>query len=228
MRSKYDLHVHTDVSDGEYPPGEVLEKARERGLEVIAITDHGKLEGAREIMKNPPKDIEVIPGVEFTADIANEFFHILGYFNEVPDLSFDFHEEMDFEREKHFFWEIANKLGRGAHVWKEEMIQARRIIERINKENGLAVLAHPCKLNLSKNGLENLVKSLKSYGLRGIEILNGKHADGDTEFYAGLANKYDLLKVSGTDYHGYFNPIGTNVMTEEYMNAFLKELRHKE
>lgn len=224
MRSKYDLHVHTNISDGEYSPGEVIQRARDRGLEIIAITDHGKIDGVKEVMKNFPRDITVIPGIEFTASISNEFFHILGYFKEVPELNFNFGREMEFEREKRLYWYLINRLGRGIHIWKEEIIQAKGILSEINENNGLGVLAHPSGLNLSKRNLDKLVKRLKRFGLKGIEVFNAKHPEGDFKYYSRLADKYNLLKTSGTDYHGYFNPIGTNMMSQELMEAFLEEL----
>lgn len=41
MLPKFDFHVHTHYSDGVTSPGEMVESAVERGLEAMAITDHG-------------------------------------------------------------------------------------------------------------------------------------------------------------------------------------------
>jgi predicted metal-dependent phosphoesterase TrpH len=48
MFSKADLHVHTEASDGMASVREVLGRAAEVGLDVIAITDHDTIEGALE------------------------------------------------------------------------------------------------------------------------------------------------------------------------------------
>lgn len=37
-----DLHIHTSNSDGEESPDVVIQKAKEAGLSLIAITDHNK------------------------------------------------------------------------------------------------------------------------------------------------------------------------------------------
>ena len=37
---KFDLHMHTTLSDGKNSASEMLETAKERGLDVVAITDH--------------------------------------------------------------------------------------------------------------------------------------------------------------------------------------------
>lgn len=42
-----DLHVHSFVGDGALPPWEIVREARFRGLDVIAITNHNQLAGAR-------------------------------------------------------------------------------------------------------------------------------------------------------------------------------------
>lgn len=48
MAGAADLHMHTHYSDGEDSPAEVLEWAERVGLDVIAITDHDRIDGAEE------------------------------------------------------------------------------------------------------------------------------------------------------------------------------------
>jgi hypothetical protein len=66
---KCDLHVHTNYShDGESSVEACLKQAEERGLDVIAITDHDTTEGALYAMKCDSR-VLVIPGIEIsTAD----------------------------------------------------------------------------------------------------------------------------------------------------------------
>ncbi|MFB6216928.1 MAG: PHP domain-containing protein, partial [Candidatus Aenigmatarchaeota archaeon] len=216
MKSRYDIHVHTDVSDGKHAPEEVLEKAKERGIEVVSITDHGKLEGTVQAFQNS-NGIEVIPGMEFTAGIANEMFHILGYFKEVPDIDFSFHEDMSFQREGEIYRKITDYTGFGNRIWKKEVEQARNILEEIDRNNGVSVLAHPNELNLSGRGLDRFVGKLEGFGLDGIEIYNAKHDRDNAKLYNRLADKHDLLRTSGTDFHGHFNELGENMMEEKML-----------
>ena len=77
-----DLHVHTNYSDGEYSPLEILKMCKANGVSTVAITDHGAIEGSKiAIEQNPYEEITVIPGVEFTAiyPVKNGNLHILGY-----------------------------------------------------------------------------------------------------------------------------------------------------
>lgn len=79
---KVDLHLHTTASDGRLSPGEMVRLAAERGLEVIAITDHDTIDGiaaALEAAISYPS-LRVIPGVEVNTDIPHGEIHILGYF----------------------------------------------------------------------------------------------------------------------------------------------------
>lgn len=74
-----DLHVHTTASDGQYTPAELVELAKRRGLDLLAVTDHDTIAGVAEAMEaGEALGLKVIQGVELS---AKEFpnFHILGY-----------------------------------------------------------------------------------------------------------------------------------------------------
>ena len=59
-----DLHVHTNYSkDGESSIEEILRRAEEEGLDVIAITDHDSVDGAKKAL-TIPSAVLVIPGIE--------------------------------------------------------------------------------------------------------------------------------------------------------------------
>lgn len=78
----FDLHVHTNHSDGMFSPEKVIDLARERNLQGIAITDHDTVSGidiAMDFSKNY-KNFKVIPGIEFSTIFNDEEVHILGYF----------------------------------------------------------------------------------------------------------------------------------------------------
>lgn len=84
---KYDLHLHTTASDGRLSPSALVNLARERGLEVIAITDHDSVGGISEALETADQwpGIVVIPGVEINTDLASGELHMLGYFIDYQD-----------------------------------------------------------------------------------------------------------------------------------------------
>ena len=77
MNIKLDLHIHSAASpDGRMSLDEIIQTARERGLNGVAVTDHDVA------LENPPEfdDFLVIPGCEF----STEFGHLLGLFLREP------------------------------------------------------------------------------------------------------------------------------------------------
>jgi predicted metal-dependent phosphoesterase TrpH len=84
-----DLHLHTTASDGSLSPSELVERANERGLKVISITDHDTVDGLAEGRKKA-KDlgIEFINGIEISCDWLGKEVHILGYFLNCEDEKF--------------------------------------------------------------------------------------------------------------------------------------------
>ncbi|TET68815.1 MAG: PHP domain-containing protein [Dehalococcoidia bacterium] len=80
--SKVDLHLHTTVSDGRFSPAEIVHKAAELGLAIIALADHDTVDGispALEAAKKFPQ-LKIIPAVEVSTDVPSGEVHVLGYF----------------------------------------------------------------------------------------------------------------------------------------------------
>ena len=76
-----DLHIHTTFSDGTYSPEEVVSLAQKAGLTKIAITDHDVVAGIDPAKrKGEELGVEIIPGIELTAEAQDCEIHILGYF----------------------------------------------------------------------------------------------------------------------------------------------------
>jgi 3',5'-nucleoside bisphosphate phosphatase len=76
-----DLHVHTTMSDGTLSPAEVVRYARAKGLKAIAVTDHDTVAGIGPAQSEASLNgLEVIGGVEISAEWATGIMHILGYF----------------------------------------------------------------------------------------------------------------------------------------------------
>jgi predicted metal-dependent phosphoesterase TrpH len=81
-----DLHVHTTCSDGSYTPAQVVDLARRSGLAAVAITDHDTLAGVAPAQAAArDTTVEIIAGVEITAEYEAREFHLLGYFVDIDD-----------------------------------------------------------------------------------------------------------------------------------------------
>jgi hypothetical protein len=75
-----DLHLHTAASDGTYTPDELVAKALAAGLSCIALTDHDTVEALEEAIRlGNQRGLEVLPGIELSAEYESQEVHILGY-----------------------------------------------------------------------------------------------------------------------------------------------------
>ena len=86
MSGKIDLHMHTTYSDGFYSPTELVRKAHNAGLSVIALTDHDSINGIKEAtIYGKELGVEVIPGLEISTDIDDKEIHLLAYFIDIDN-----------------------------------------------------------------------------------------------------------------------------------------------
>ena len=91
-----DLHVHSCRSDGTLTPSELVDLALRKGLSAFALTDHDTTAGLDEAVRCAAgRDIEVIPGIEFSTEYKGRDIHILG-------LSIDWHSPAFEERIRAF------------------------------------------------------------------------------------------------------------------------------
>jgi len=86
---KIDLHTHSTASDGLYTPSELMARASEAGLSIIALTDHDTTNGLEAALAAAKeKGLEVIPGIEVNTDISGAEVHVLGYFLDYQQAAF--------------------------------------------------------------------------------------------------------------------------------------------
>ena len=78
-----DMHTHTNYSDGDLSPQELIRLAIDKGIGTIAITDHDTIEGIKKVNRNEniivDSGIEIINGIELSAKTDKGRMHILGY-----------------------------------------------------------------------------------------------------------------------------------------------------
>ena len=81
MMKKIDLHIHTNCSDGELTPIEVVDKAVCNGVSVISIADHDTVDAySDELFQYAnSKGIKIIPAVEISTKTKKCGIHVLGY-----------------------------------------------------------------------------------------------------------------------------------------------------
>ena len=84
-----DLHTHTNFSDGELSPVEIINEALNNKIKYLSITDHDTLSGYKKAIKiikdSNLNQIILIPGVEISTTFEGSNIHLLGYFFDVND-----------------------------------------------------------------------------------------------------------------------------------------------
>jgi 3',5'-nucleoside bisphosphate phosphatase len=86
----YDLHSHSNRSDGTLAPAEEMRLAAERGLAGVALTDHDTFEGLKEAAAAADElGLDFVPGIEFSAEYDAASLHILGYWVDPADPAID-------------------------------------------------------------------------------------------------------------------------------------------
>jgi predicted metal-dependent phosphoesterase TrpH len=79
MPEIYDLHSHSNASDGALSPTELVQRAHKCGVTSLALTDHDTVAGLGEARTAAAAaGIRLIPGIELSASWQNKCFHIVG------------------------------------------------------------------------------------------------------------------------------------------------------
>lgn len=84
---KIDLHIHTNKSDGVLSPIEIIDEAKKKHVQTIAIADHDSVEAyTDEVYEYAKKnEIELITAVEISTRTKKCGIHVLGYNIDVND-----------------------------------------------------------------------------------------------------------------------------------------------
>lgn len=181
------LHIHSTYSDGKGDFKDLIKQAS--NFKAIAICDHNTIQGylENEISEN------VIPAVEFDVWCGYVFMHLLAY---GIDVNSDYIKPFLAKSKRETEWDIIR-------IFAKRNI--KKLIEAIHNAGGIAVVAHPaCCWALN---MDNFIKTLKSYGLDGMEIYypyprhRGIIKFNTVEKMKKLATKYHLIMTGGSDLH---------------------------
>ena len=124
-----------------------------------------------------------------------------------------------------------------AYVFREFEFSIEEAVELINATGGIPILAHPGIYEV-KNRAKLLELCIKA-GIKGIEIeytyaknrpyINTDKADWAQDYfpnyYKKQADRFDLIKSGGSDYHGEGSNkiinIGESLVPDEYLKSFI-------
>ena len=129
-----DLHIHTRHSDGGYTPAEVVGLARRAGLAALALTDHDTLAGIPEAQSAAAgTGLEIIPGVEISAEHHDREFHLLAYFVDVDNADLEAALRLLRHYRTERFWTMVERL-RGCGVTLDEEVMRAELRQQRGAE----------------------------------------------------------------------------------------------
>ncbi len=157
MTKRIDLHMHSTASDGVFSPTEIVGIANERGLDIIALTDHDTTNGiaeAREAAKNT--NLEIIAGIELGCENGYRGIDILGYCLNIEHQSFqDTLIKMRIQRE-HRAESMIEKLGElGVNVPLERVMEVA--------DGASITRPHIAKVMIEVGAVETLQEAFDKY-----------------------------------------------------------------
>lgn len=246
----FDLHSHTHFSDGRLSPAELLLRAKERRVSVLAVTDHDTIAGLPSAQQAAQAaGVKLVSGIEFSSRWGKVNVHVIGLGVDLASMilidAIRLQEQARIRRAE----EIAERLSRlgivgayeGAQAIAGEALVGRphfaqflvatgaaksinaafkkflgtgkpadvkyewpdmdAVIEWIKRADGLAVLAHPAKYDLTRTKMCKLIADFATAGGDAIEVINGIQSSNLTQDLARITQAHNLYGSCGSDFH---------------------------
>ena len=134
-----DLHSHSIYSDGYSTLHELVKHAKERNIDILALTDHDTLEGDKEFIEYQKEfNMILIKGIELTCKYKGKTVHIVGLFknNYIPYTLYSFCDNAN-QRRKDRAILMMNKINEyyGLNLDIDAFVQKCKTITRKNMLN---------------------------------------------------------------------------------------------
>ncbi len=252
---KFDLHCHSHFSDGILSPEMLVSRAKEREVNVLALTDHDTIAGLFLAQQAADEcGIILINGIEFSSQWGKGGVHIVGLGLKLESQSLK--DAIDHQNHARVCRaeQIASRLAKagiggaleGAQAIAGEAVVGRphfaqylvnigavnninsafkkylgsgksadvkyqwpdmpTVVNWIHAAEGVAVLAHPCKYDLTRTKMCALIKDFTQAGGDALEVISGMQASAITEDLAGIAAVNNLASSCGSDFHSPNQP----------------------
>ncbi len=155
--ARFDLHLHSNCSDGSDTIQELVQKIINNHLEIVALTDHDTVTGISEIRNSLPDNIKFIPGVELTSKARGIKCHILGYnIDENNSALLDLIEKGKLLRRK----KLETRINFLKEKWNIELNQEE--LKWLYARNSV-VKTHVANILVNRGLAENTVEAMKKY-----------------------------------------------------------------
>lgn len=188
--SAFDMHVHTNHSDGLVRIPELLAHLRRRNLGA-AVTDHNTIAGVREAFTRDGAAAEILlPGIEVS---ARDGPHLLIYFDTLRDLA--------------DYYDTCVKGHQGACPHMATDLSTEKIVREANEAGGFVVAAHPYGYAMLVRGVLKAIDT----GMLAPEILDG--IDGLEVICGGLSHTLNARAEAYAAAHAFCMTGGSDAHT---------------
>lgn len=152
-----DLHIHTDASDGDKSPAQVVHLAKAAGLKAIAITDHETSSGiASALEAGRGLSLEVLPGVEMSTEHKGREVHLLGYLMDYTDPVFMSFLELLNQKRRERIAKIAARLrDLGVQITLDQILAAAG--------NGSVGRPHVARVLIKSGLVQSVAQAFEQY-----------------------------------------------------------------
>ena len=198
MYKKGDFHMHTTASDGILTSTEVVRLAKERGIDILAITDHNTFDAIEEAKLAGDKyGVRIVVGVELSTRYQGKKVHLLGYFKDEAYNDKELKLMLNLVK-THNMSELEKKFKDKVVINKDN--EKNRITVETGRDllrffGGKVVLAHPVKIS------SKYVEEILLMDFDGIEAKYFKNSYEDTIYFKELANRKGCFYTAGSDFH---------------------------
>lgn len=111
---------------------------------------------------------------------------------------------------------------KGSCIINIEQPNVYDVINLVREAGGIAVMAHP----YTYNSIELLDELCEQNLLDGVEVWSSKSSPEQEEYLSNVADKYNLIKTGGSDFHGGYSsrisPLGSRYTPEQSLEALLQ------
>ena len=246
----FDLHCHSNQSDGILSPDALLSRAKAKGVDVLALTDHDTIAGLASARQAASQQgVQLINGIEFSSQWGRNGAHIVGLGVDTASSSLRDAITAQQDARTQRALAIAERLQKagfsdaleGAQTLAGDALVGRphfaqwlvnigavanmnaafkkylgagkpadvkyqwpvmyTVIEWIHAAAGVAVLAHPCKYDLTRTKMCALIGDFAAAGGDALEVISGQQAAGVAEDLARIAEANQLYASCGSDFH---------------------------
>ncbi|MEZ4887946.1 MAG: PHP domain-containing protein [Chitinophagales bacterium] len=183
MQTKYDLHFHSNYSDGTASLQTIEDKCLKEGVGVV-LTDHNEIRGSLKLLER--NKIVTVPAIEAG---TKEGIELLIYFKNPAELEEFYTKQIEPFRVKRFMVKMKNS--------------AKAILEAANEFETFVSLAHPYafkKKSVDKH-INNPMLDYLYENIDAIEIFNGSLSRAQNNKALSLKDKLGKNFTLGSDGH---------------------------